>query len=269
MNADKFTSLDSGITDAQNGYNEKKIKLEIDKNESSNLINGLYRERGVLRQKNELTQENTLNMQEDFEILKPKKEDLERKISKKEKELAELTKKLKQVQENLLTVRDEVIPFQERSQSLKSELTALKKEHSEKKAQVSSKQGDLDALTATRRVVSNAYVKRRDALLEEVKKPAHTYYGDELEVVVTSGAPSGKGFFLSEGYLAGLREGMIFLTRKADEGNSDYFFTKATLVQDKLSFIEFGGYFSGNLNPKVHSDEKLFLIRTGDSNTTF
>ena len=269
MNADKFASLDSEITDAQNGFNEKKIKLEIDKNESSNLINGLYRERGVLRQKNELTQENTLKMQEDFEILKPKKEDLERKISKKEKELAELKKKLKQVQENLVTVRDEVIPFQERSQSLKSELTALKTELSEKKAQASSKQGDLDALTATRRVVSSAYVNRRDALLEEVKKPAHTYYGDELEVVVTSRAPSGKGFFLSEGYLAGLREGMIFLTRKADEGNSDYFFTKATLVQDKLSFIEFGGYFSGNLNPQVHSDEKLFLIRTGDSNTSF
>jgi predicted nucleic acid-binding Zn-ribbon protein len=269
LNADKFASLDSEITDAQNGFNEKKIKLEIDKNESSNLINGLYRERGVLRQKNELTQENILKMQEDFEILKPKKEDLERKISKKEKELAELTKKLKQVQENLVTVRDEVIPFQERSQSLKSELTALKTELSEKKAQASSKQGDLDALTATRRVVSNAYVNRRDALLEELKKPAHTYYGDELEVVVTSGAPSGKGFFLSEGYLAGLREGMIFLTRKADEGNSDYFFTKATLVQDRLSFIEFGGYFSGNLNPQVHSDEKLFLIRTGDSNTNF
>ena len=74
---------------------------------------------------------------------------------------------------------------------------------------------------------------------------------------MTSGAPSGKGFFLSEGYLDGLREGMIFLTRKADEGNSDYFFTKATLVQDKLSFIEFGGHFSGNSNPQVHSDENF------------
>ena len=63
LNADKFASLDSEITDAQNGFNEKKIKLEIDKNESSNLINGLYREREVLRQKNELTQENTLKMQ--------------------------------------------------------------------------------------------------------------------------------------------------------------------------------------------------------------
>ena len=76
-----------------------------------------------------------------------------------------------------------------------------KRSFAEKKAQASAKQGDLDALGATRRVVSNAYVNRRDALLEEVKKPAHTYYGDELEVVVTSGTPSGKGFFLNEGYL--------------------------------------------------------------------
>ena len=44
---------------------------------------------------------------------------------------------------------------------------------------------------------------------------------------------------------------MIFLTKKQMKENSDYFFTKATLVQDKLTFIEFGGYFSGNLNPKV------------------
>ena len=59
LNAEKFSSLATEVTDVRSGLNEKKIKLEIDKNESSNLINGLYRERGVLREKNELTQTNT------------------------------------------------------------------------------------------------------------------------------------------------------------------------------------------------------------------
>ncbi|MEC7401665.1 MAG: hypothetical protein VX821_06690, partial [Verrucomicrobiota bacterium] len=95
MNAEKFSSLATEITDVRSGLNEKKIKLEIDKNESSNLINGLYRERGVLREKNELTQTNTEKMKQDFQILKPKKEDLERLIAKRETELAELREKLK------------------------------------------------------------------------------------------------------------------------------------------------------------------------------
>ena len=44
------------------------------------------------------------------------------------------------------------------------------------------------------RVVSGAYDKRRDALLEEVKKPAHTYYGDQLEVVVSREHPRERVF---------------------------------------------------------------------------
>tara|TARA_B100000925_G_scaffold287561_1_gene267051 strand:- start:4198 stop:5034 length:837 start_codon:yes stop_codon:yes gene_type:complete len=268
LNAEKFSSLATEITDVRSGLNEKKIKLEIDKNESSNLINGLYRERGVLREKNELTQTNTEKMKEDFQILKPKKEDLERLIAKRETELAELREKLKKGEENLVTVREKLSPLREREGVLETELNDYKAEFAEKKANASAKQGDLDALGATRRVVSGAYDKRRDALLEEVKKPAHTYYGDQLEVVVSSGTPSGKGFFLNEGYLDGIREGMIFLTKKADLENSEYFFTRATLVQDRLTFMEFDVYFSANLHPKVVSDEKLFLIRTGDSNTS-
>ncbi len=49
LNKDDFVSFSSKIKNAENLKKEAKFNLESDQNKSSDLINGMFRERGKLR----------------------------------------------------------------------------------------------------------------------------------------------------------------------------------------------------------------------------
>ena len=80
-------------------------------------------------------------------------------------------------------------------------------------------------------------------------------------------APSGRGFFISSGYENGFREDMTFLAIYKDQEKQIFLKVTSTLVQNNLSFFEFSNQLSPIESKIIQSNKKLFLIRTGESNT--
>ena len=71
------------------------------------------------------------------------------------------------------------------------------------------------------------------------------------------------GISLSEGF----RENMTFLCSDEAEINSPFLRIRSKLVQENLIFFEFTDPFSVEKSEIIQSGRKLFLIRTGESNT--
>ena len=61
-----------------------------------------------------------------------------------------------------------------------------------------------------RDVAQNSYLDEKQRLLNEIERPPHHYYGDELEINVMSVSPSGSGVFIDDGIKMVL--GMILST---------------------------------------------------------
>ena len=166
-------------------------------------------------------------------------------------------------------LKGQSIPLLEREKEIRAQIEELKLSVDEQGKKISTKEADLAALKARRKVLSDSFDQRKDTLLEEIRRPVHLYYGDEVEVEVSSVAPSGRGIFLDYGYLDGMREKMTFLTSVVDgEISQKPVLMQSTLVQDRLAFLEYVEDLNSDSQNLIESGEKLYLIRTGDSNTT-
>ena len=134
--------------------------------------------------------------------------------------------------------------------------------------QADSLVGDLTALSRERQVAQSNFSSKREEILLELKHPGHLYYGDETEVSVSSKAPSGKGVFIDQGRQNGFRENMLFTVKKNPSPEEIPFILRTTIVEDEFSFLELIELGSSSKSLNVEDGEKLFLIRTGDSNTS-
>ena len=74
-----------------------------------------------------------------------------------------------------------------------------KEKFSNLKKETESLEGDLSAQIKERSVAESNFKDKAEELLEELNHPGHLYFGDEIEVEVSSKAPSGKGIFIAEG----------------------------------------------------------------------
>ena len=126
---------------------------------------------------------------------------------------------------------------------------------------------EFSALRTRREVAQRSYQEEKDRLLSEIERPPFHYYGDEHEVDVLSVSPSGSGLFIEDGIKSGFRDDFKYLAYEQSEPDQ-YFYLKASLVQKNLTFLEFDRNYREKVSASIRSDQKLFLIRTGDSNTT-
>ena len=70
---DKFVDLSDEIKKSEDAKKKTNLAFEKDRNESSALMNNLYKERGVLRQKHEDSLERVEDLKDQLISLNPKK----------------------------------------------------------------------------------------------------------------------------------------------------------------------------------------------------
>ena len=265
FNQEKLVSLQSSIGKTNSKKVSASLLLEKDKNESTKLINGLFRQRGKLRSSTEESTTSTESIRQEVDFIIPQKADLEKKLEQLAQEYSKIEQELQDQKKKNLEKKEENLPIQNSVASINKEIEEIKVLFTNKKKESSSLQAELSALKKKRDIAEESYQNRRKTLLEDVQVPPHIYYGDQIEVSVDNVAPSGKGIFISKGHEDGFRDSMKFLATVSTEIEKKYFLLQTVVVQKNLSFLEF---FESEKFADEHlfrEEEKLFLIRTGDS----
>lgn len=268
LNLESFTPLGEVVKITKKERVEAALQLELDQNQSSQLISALYRERASLRQKSEEANEEIIILKNDLESMEPKIEEANSEREKLDKEVSEVIKLVEKSNEPLKKMEEENSPLFEKNKLLESKQSQVEDLLENLTTKAENLNGDLEALSEERRIAYANYESKKEEVLLSIKHPGHLYYGEEIEVGVAAVAPSGKGVFIDHGEAGGIKEGMIFIATDKDEQKKIPAIYRAKLVQEKFSFIEHETI--GDSSKEIHAveGEKLFLIRTGDSNTT-
>ena len=267
LNADFLVSRQNEVLQAQKNRDTSFAELERDENKSTNLINGLFRERGKIRLETEEAFAKADSHKEEVGLLLPKKEDLLRVKAKLTEEFKSVSSELEKDNMKLKDNRDLSMPILEEVKGFRNEVKEFEDKLKIEQTKRDSFKADLAALVKKRDVAKNSYNQERENLLQEIQKPPFIYYGDEVEILINNMAPSGRGFFISSGYENGFREDMTFLAIYKDQEKQIFLKVTSTLVQNNLSFFEFSNQLSPIESKIIQSNKKLFLIRTGESNT--
>ena len=267
INQKSFVSLDKEVAEAEKLKKEATYNLEIDENKSSDLINGLFRERGKLRLEIEESATKAGDFKEEGEMILLKEKDLIEKSAKLGKELIAIRADLVEAQKKTAEKVEQGAPVREQTKEVLEEVKQLEEESKKVKSERDELNAELSALRTRRDVAKRTYNEERERLLSEIERPPYHYFGDEVEIDVLSVSPSGAGLFFEEGYKSGFRDDFKYLAYEQNEPDR-YFYLQASLVQKGLTFLEFMGDFRENASDFIRSEQKLFLIRTGDSNTT-
>jgi len=265
LNQQKLVSLKDSIGKANSKKVGATILLEKDKNESTNLINGLFRQRGKLRLSTEETITSTESIRQEIDFIIPQKADLEKKLDQLTQDFSKIEQDLQDQKKKNMERKEQDLPTKMSMELINKEFDEIKVLLTTKNKEKSSLEAELSALKKKRDIAEESYQNRRKTLLEEVQVPPHIYYGDQIEVTVENIAPSGKGIFISKGYEDGFRDSMKFLASAESGIEKKYFLLQTVIVQKNLSFLEF--FESENFRDEhmFKEDEKLFLIRTGES----
>jgi hypothetical protein len=267
INQEEFVSFNSKIKNAENLKKEAKFNLESDQNKSSDLINGMFRERGKLRLEIEETQAPAEKLKEEAEIILLKENDLSERNTKLIKELEPVRKELAEQTERTSEKRKQGDPIRLEVEKARSELKEIEEQNKKVKSMRDQLDAELSALRTRREVAQRSYQEEKERLLSEIERPPYHYFGDELEIDVLSVSPSGAGIFIEDGIKSGFRDDFKYLAYEQNEPDQ-YFYLKASLVQKELTFLEFDHDYREKASSSIRPDQKLFLIRTGDSNTT-
>ena len=267
LNQEQFKSFTAKIKDAEGLKQEAKLALEGDQNKSTDLINGMFRERGKLRLAIEETLANAEKLKEEAEIILLKENDLNERNTKLLKELGEVRKGLTEQKEKTDKRRKDGDPIRQEAEVAQAALKEAEEINKKIKLSRDELDAELSALRTRRDVAQRTYRDEKERLLSEIERPPHHYYGDEVEIDVMSVSPSGSGLFIDDGIKTGFRDNFKYLAYEQSEPNQ-YFYLKASLVQKELTFLEFEPDFRDEASRLIRADQKLFLIRTGDSNTT-
>lgn len=267
LNQDDFTSFSAKIKGAENVKNAAKLELESDQNKSTDLINGMFRARGKLRLEIEEALANAEKLKEEAEIILLKESDLSAKNAKLLKELEVVRKELAEQEQKTQQRREQGNPLRLEVEQARSDLQEIEEQNKKVKSNRDQLDAEFSALRTRREVAQRSYQEEKDRLLSEIERPPFHYYGDEHEVDVLSVSPSGSGLFIEDGIKSGFRDDFKYLAYEQSEPDQ-YFYLKASLVQKNLTFLEFDRNYREKASASIRSDQKLFLIRTGDSNTT-
>ena len=267
LNQDDFTSFSAKIKGAENVKNAAKLELESDQNKSTDLINGMFRARGKLRLEIEEALANAEKLKEEAEIILLKESDLSAKNAKLLKELEVVRKELAEQEQKTQQRREQGNPLRLEVEQARSDLQEIEEQNKKVKSNRDQLDAEFSALRTRREVAQRSYQEEKDRLLSEIERPPFHYYGDEHEVDVLSVSPSGSGLFIGDGIKSGFRDDFKYLAYEQSEPDQ-YFYLKASLVQKNLTFLEFDQNYREKASASIRSDQKLFLIRTGDSNTT-
>ena len=267
LNQDDFTSFSAKIKGAENVKNAAKLELESDQNKSNDLINGMFRARGKLRLEIEEALANAEKLKEEAEIILLKESDLSAKNAKLLKELEVVRKELAEQEQKTQQRREQGNPLRLEVEQARSDLQEIEEQNKKVKSNRDQLDAEFSALRTRREVAQRSYQEEKDRLLSEIERPPFHYYGDEHEVDVLSVSPSGSGLFIEDGIKSGFRDDFKYLAYEQSEPDQ-YFYLKASLVQKNLTFLEFDRNYREKASASIRSDQKLFLIRTGDSNTT-
>ena len=268
LNLESFISLEESLSKAIKNEQNSSLQLEIDKNKSESLITDLYRERSKMRQNIEDLENNIEKLGKDIESIEPLMEKIKGETKIIDDELLLISAELKKSElplESILNENETV--FQRHTDLLELHRKSIEKLEFLRK-QADSLVGDLTALSRERQVAQSNFSSKREEILLELKHPGHLYYGDEIEVSISSKAPSGKGVFIDQGRENGFRENMLFTVKKSPSPEEIPFVLRSTIVEDEFSFLELIELGSSSKSMNVEDGEKLFLIRTGDSNTS-
>ena len=267
LNQDDFTSFSAKIKGAENVKNAAKLELESDQNKSTDLINGMFRARGKLRLEIEEALANAEKLKEEAEIILFKESDLSAKNAKLLKELEVVRKELAEQEQKTQQRREQGNPLRLEVEQARLDLQEIEEQNKKVKSNRDQLDAEFSALRTRREVAQRSYQEEKDRLLSEIERPPFHYYGDEHEVDVLSVSPSGSGLFIEDGIKSGFRDDFKYLAYEQSEPDQ-YFYLKASLVQKNLTFLEFDRNYREKASASIRSDQKLFLIRTGDSNTT-
>ncbi len=267
LNQDDFISFSAKIKGAENVKNAAKLELESDQNKSTDLINGMFRARGKLRLEIEETLANAEKLKEEAENILLKESDLSAKNAKLLKELEVVRKELAEQEQKTQQRREQGNPLRLEVEQARSDLQEIEEQNKKVKSNHDQLDAEFSALRTRREVAQRSYQEEKDRLLSEIERPPFHYYGDEHEVDVLSVSPSGSGLFIEDGIKSGFRDDFKYLAYEQSEPDQ-YFYLKASLVQKNLTFLEFDRNYREKASASIRSDQKLFLIRTGDSNTT-
>jgi uncharacterized coiled-coil DUF342 family protein len=263
LNQDKLISVKSKIDEELDKKALASRELESDQNESSKLLNGLFRQRGDLRMKARDLVSSTETLVQEIDFLTTKTPELEEKLAAFEVDLGKLKKELIEQQKKIDTRNAEFGPTLQKVESLNAELEKLQGSLAEKTKEKNSLSTEIAALETKRRVAEESFVERKKNLLSDIQKPPFIYYGDEVEVTIENISPSGNGIFISSGKEAGFRESMVFLASLGSGSNRKIFFMNTSLVQDNLTFLELMDPDKNVENNLFDDFEKVLLSRSG------
>ena len=263
LNQDKLISVKSKIDEELDKKALASRELESDQNESSKLLNGLFRQRGDLRMKARDLVSSTETLVQEIDFLTTKTPELEEKSAVFEVDLGKLKKELVEQQKKIDTRNAEFGPTLQKVESLNAELEKLQGSLAEKTKEKNSLSTEIAALETKRRVAEESFVERKKNLLSDIQKPPFIYYGDEVEVTIENISPSGNGIFISSGKEAGFRESMVFLASLGSGSNRKIFFMNTSLVQDNLTFLELMDPDKNVENNLFDDFEKVLLSRSG------
>ena len=102
----------------------------------------------------------------------------------------ELGEELSKTNQPLEELKGQSIPLLEQERNSCSNGRTPRVVIDEQGKKISTKEADLHCFKARRKVLSDSFDQRKILWMEEIRRPVHLYYGDEVEVEVSSVAPS-------------------------------------------------------------------------------
>jgi len=233
------TSLNVKLEKATQEHDALVLQLEVDKNESDKELSLVFRSRVDLRNNEEEQISKIENLQLEVDGVTRKIDDLNKKNKSKEEELKAMEEKVATARAPLEQIGDQSQPLEENKKILEEEKIKVSQNLASAKSDADKVQSSFEFLENTRNLSTDNFIEEQERMMEVIKKPFHIYYGEKRGVEVANRAPSGKGFFINEGYEDGFRENMEFLTKNENASSNLPFRLKATLVQKNFSFLEF------------------------------
>jgi hypothetical protein len=215
------------------------VQLDSDKNESEKELSIVFRSRVDFRNKEEEQVSKIGNLELEIDGVTRKLADLKKKNKAKNEELIVTEEKVSTARVPLDEIAKQSLPLEEKKKLLEEEKIKVSQNLALVKSNADKVQSKFELLENTRNLSVDNFMEEQERMMEVIKKPFHIYYGDKRGVEVANRAPSGKGFFINEGYENGFRENMEFLTKNENASSILPFRLKATLVQQNFSFLEF------------------------------
>ena len=233
------TSLKQNLENATREHDELVVQLDSDKNESEKELSIVFRSRVDFRNKEEEQVSKIGNLELEIDGVTRKLADLKKKNKAKNEELIVTEEKVSTARVPLDEIAKQSLPLEEKKKLLEEEKIKVSQNLALVKSNADKVQSKFELLENTRNLSVDNFMEEQERMMEVIKKPFHIYYGDKRGVEVANRAPSGKGFFINEGYENGFRENMEFLTKNENASSILPFRLKATLVQQDFSFLEF------------------------------